>query len=515
MADQYIGQVLADKYRVESVIREDGLGRIYRAAHLLMDKPVAVKILPAPLALDDENVRQFTAEVRTLARLSHPNVPIVTDYGTDKNGTVFIVSEIGIGETLKNAVRREGAFTLEHANRVAQQIASALSAAHANGIVHQNLNSENVFLAKSADGADFVKVLDFGAVSLNGNEATAVEYRAPEQFSDRETIDARSDIYALGVILYEMLAGEVPFTGETADEIKTKHEQEPPLPLSAFRDDLPGEIDLIVQRALAKIPENRFQTAKGFADELNRAVVFSSRAAGENSAIHAAALADKPQNNIWKTAFIVLAGIAVLSGFFIYMTQVKQTNPATVLQTDANGSPVQPLNPATGASEQSLSNMGAFAPTFDANTNTLVQPLPQVAPGGDGYDPWARGGMPPPGAPPAGPIPQYVPPTGQYYDGNVNPNSPFMAADGNVYVMVPKNANTNVNTQPKGKTSPTPAANTAAPNEPKASPTPAANTAAPTQPKATPQPKNTKPTEQPKTEKPAAKPSPGGQTQEG
>lgn len=512
MADQYIGQVLADKYRVDSVMREDGLEKIYRGTHLLMDKAVAVKILPAALALDDEIVKRFTSEVRTLSRLSHPNIPSVSDYGSEKNGTVFIVTEMGGGETLKNAVRREGAFSLEHSNRIAQQIASALSAAHANGIVHRRLSSENIFLSKTADGADFVKVLDFGAFSQDEKAAfknmNAVEYLAPEQFSSPGEFDARSDIYSLGIILYEMLAGEVPFTGENIENVKDKHAQEPPLPLSAFRDDLPEDIDAIVQRALAKIPENRFQTAKGFADELNRAAIFSMRHV-EGKTVSAAALADKPQNNLWKTAFIVLAGIAVLSGFFIYMTQVKQTNPATTLQTDANGSPVQPLNPATGASEQSLSNMGAFNPAFDANTNTLVQ-QPQVMPGGDGYDPWARGVTPPPGAPPSS-VPQYVPPpTGQYYDGNINPNSPFMAPDGNVYVMVPKNANTNTNTQPKGKATPNPA-NTAAPANTKPAPTPAANTAVPTEPKATPTPNRPKPNEQ---TKPANKQTPSGKPQD-
>ena len=509
MTDQYIGQILADKYRVDSVIREDGLGRLYRGTNLSMERAVAIKILPASLALNEKNVRQFTSEVRTLARLSHPNIPSVLDYGSDKNGTAYIVTEIGSGETLKDAVRREGAFSLEHANRIAQQIASALSAAHANGIVHRNLNSENVFLAKTADGIDFVKLLDFGAVPISALHARdnvkELEYRAPEQFAETDVIDARSDIYSLGIVLYEMLAGEVPFTGENAEEVMLKHEQEPPLPLSAFREDLPAEIDGIVQRALAKIPENRFQTAKGFADELNRAVVFSAR---ETDVKAAAAIADKPQNNLWKTAFIVLAGIIVLGGFFIYMTQVKQTNPATTLQTDANGQPVQPLNPATGVSEQSLSNMGAFNPLPDANVGTSTQP--QVMPGGDGYDPWARGGVPPPGAPPASSVPQYVPPSGQYYDGNVNPNSPFMAPDGNIYVMVPKNANTNTNTQPKGKPSPSPAANTATPTET----TPAANTATPPQPKATPTPsRQQKPAEQP-TEKPAPKKTPSGEMQE-
>ncbi|HEX8368968.1 MAG TPA: serine/threonine-protein kinase [Pyrinomonadaceae bacterium] len=499
MADQFIGQTLADKYRIDSVIRDGSLGKLYRGTHLLMDKPVAVKILSPALAVDEEIVRQFSSEVRTLSRLSHPNIPSVSDYGQDKNGAVFIVTEQSDGETLKNAVRREGQFSPERANRITQQIASAISAANANGVLHQNLTSENIFLSKTGDGADFVKVLDFGAVQTDEHgffdNVKTVEYLSPERCSDADDVDSRSDIYSLGVILYEMLAGEVPFTGENATDVMLKHAQEPPLSLSAFRSDLPNDIETIVQRALAKVPENRYQSANELADALNRATVFAGRAAAPDvTAAHA--LDAQPQNNLWKTAFIVLAGIAVLSGFFIYMTQVKQTNPATSLQTDANGSPVQPVNPATGMTEQGLSNMGAYNPLQDGNINAMPQ---DVMPGGDNYDPWARGGRPPTGAP----VPQYVPPTGQMYDGNINPGSPFMAPDGNVYIAVPKNTNTNVNTQPKPKTSPTQqAANTqTAPSNTK----PTANTTTPTEPKTTPAPRPTaKPADQPKTDKPTS-----------
>lgn len=501
MTDQFIGQVLADKYRIDSVIRDGNLGKLYRATHLLMDKTVAVKILSPALAVDEAIVKQFSAEVRTLSRLSHPNIPGVTDYGQDARGAVFIVMEQGDGETLKNAIRREGQFSVERANRITQQIASAISSANANGVLHHNLSSENIFLSRTADGADFVKVLDFGAIQTEEHGAfdnvKTVEYMSPERCSDSGEVDSRSDIYSLGVILYEMLAGEVPFTGETTTDVMLKHAQEPPLPLSAFRSDLPNEIEAIVQRALAKIPENRYQSANDLADALNRAAVFAGRA---SDGVVAHAVAAQPQNNLWKTAFIVLAGITVLSGFFIYMTQVKQTNPATTLQTDANGSPVQPVNPATGMTEQSLSNMGAYNPLQDGNINTM-SPTDVMPGGGGGYgNPWDRSSNPPPGAP------QYVPPTGQMYDGNINPNSPFMAPDGNVYMVVPKgNTNTNAatNTQPKPRTSPTVATNT---QTPPSNTKPATNTAAPpSETKPTPAPRQTpKPSDQSKPDKPTS-----------
>jgi serine/threonine protein kinase len=503
------GKVLADKYLVNSIMREDSLGNLYYGIHQKMEKPVTVKILQPALAVDETIVRRFTDEAKTLSRISHPNILNVTDSGTDKDQTEFIIYESAEGETLSEAIKKEGQFPLERANRIIRQIAAALSVAHTNGVVHQKLTGENILLTNTATESDFVKVLNFGTAAndeLSFNEEPAVygaQYFSPEQCAYSGEVDARSDIYTLGVILYEMLTGEVPFTAEKPSDIMLKHAQEPPLPLSAFRDDLPYEIEAIVLTALSKNPDARYQTVNDLAAALNRVTMLSSESAATATVAypnlppqHAAEISENPENNIWKTAFIMLAGIAVLSSFFIYMTQVKQTNPPTQLQTDAEGLPVQPVNPPVGTSEQSLSNMGAYSPDLMTNPGApTVNGMPQVLPGGDGYDPWARGGIPPQGAPQGG-YPTYIPPpTGQYYDGNINPNSPFMS-DGNTYILVPKNTNTNVNTQPQKKTpaanvnaQPTPAetekpapATTATPTETKPKPTPA--------PKTTPQPKN-------------------------
>lgn len=522
----FSGQVLADKYRVDSLMHKDRLGNLYLGTHLLMEKPVAIKILSPALAVDENIVNRFSTEAKTLSRISHPNVLNVTDYGSDKNGTVFIVFESAEGETLKDAVKTDGQFSLERANRITRQIAAALSVAHANGVIHKNLTGENILLTKTANDADFVKVLNFGADSADEEGASDeeisgidAEYLSPEQCSQTTEADARSDVYSLGVILYEMLAGEVPFASEKPSDVMLKHAQEPPLPLSAFRTDLPNEVNQIIATALSKNPDSRYQTATDLAADLNRVTVLASNPAAAAGAARAypnlsipatdaaaAALAadENPQNNIWKTAFILLAGVAVLSGFFIYMTQVKQTNPPTQLTTDANGQPVQPVNPPVGTSEQSLSNMGAYSPEIMSNSNTMVNGI-QVMPGGDGYDPWARGGVPPRGAPQGNyGVPMYPPPTGQYYDGNINQTSPFMQ-DGNTYILVPKNTNTNVNAQPKktplanANTQPTTPANTAKPSPTPTTPGAATNTATPAETKPTPTPKNARPTPSPKT----------------
>ncbi|MGI8467777.1 MAG: protein kinase domain-containing protein [Pyrinomonadaceae bacterium] len=516
MSDQFSGKVLADKYRIDEPIRDGNAGTIYRATHLAMGKPVAVKILPRALAVDDTISRRFSEEAKTLSRIAHPNILNVTDYGTDKDGTAFIVTEPVEGESLKTAIKNDGKFSLERANRVVRQIAAALSVAHANGVNHQNLTSENVFLTKTATDADEIKVLDFGAVKFNENaeiSAAEAEYLAPEQIADSTKADARSDVYSLGIILYEMLAGEVPFAAEKPTDVLLKHAQEPPLPLSAFRTDLPNEASQIILTALAKNPDMRYQTANDFAAALNRATI-SSDAAGAIAASEFAAPAstvspvEQPQNNIWKTAFIVLAGIAVFGFFLIRGFSVKQTDPTTRLATDANGSPVQPVNPATGTSEQSLSNMSAYNPDLTSGNSNTGGAMPggmppQTLPGGDGYDPWRNGGKPPTGAPAYPNYPVYSS-NGQMIVIDPNSNSPFMPSE-NRYVLVPKNANSNVNTTSPNKTKgKNPAANTNTQTTPtntaKPPQSPAANTAAP---KAEPTPATKKSTPKPTPQKSA------------
>ena len=336
MSDQFIGQILADKYRIEEVLREGEFGKIYRGKHLLMEKPVTVKILSPALSVDENIVRQFSMEARTVSSVSHPNILNINDFGTDKNGAVYIVMEGAEGDTLKNTLEHERNFTSERAVRIARQIAAALSAAHSNGIIHRNLNSENILLTYGQGNRETVKVLDFGSFASGENSVLNDEspvkniaYHAPEQDSQVSETDERSDIYSLGVIFYEMLAGEVPFTAENQTDLMLKKSEELPAPLSAFRSDLPDEIEPVILKALAKNPEMRQQTAGAFIEELNRATDFSNEL--ETVIVSPQAQAE-PANNLWKTAFVVLAGISLLSVGLIYATYSKRTEPSTQLQ---------------------------------------------------------------------------------------------------------------------------------------------------------------------------------------
>lgn len=520
MSNQFIGETIANKYRIDSVLRETEAGKIYLATHLSMDKPVGVKILAPELASDERAVKEFSAEARAASRIAHPNVLNVTDFGSDINGTVYAVTEDARGETLAEAIAEKGKFPLNRAVRAAWQIASALSAAHAAGVVHGQLNAENVLLSPTSDNSETVKVLGLGAAAKNekdfavGNEPSVknLEYLAPEQ-NGSETATERSDVYALGVILYEMLAGKVPFQAETANALVMKQTQNPPVPLSTFRSDLPEAVEMVVLKALAVNPEMRYQTATEFANALNAA---TNNAGGAQTIL----IEDvAPKNNLWKTAFVVLAGIMLLSGGLIYARIFgKQTDVPTTLQADANGSPVQPINPATGMNEQNLSQMMPYSQQQQTGAmmtlpdgTAVAMPPPSVPSGdglGDGYNAWANGGRPPVGAPP--PM-QYVVPPGQTYTIPGNGSSPFMPAmdgSGN-YVMVPVNPNANVQASPtpkNGKPAP-PNANTSA------QPTPSLATGVQPQTPPTDAAKPTPTPAAPKTEKtPAAKPAPSPKT---
>jgi eukaryotic-like serine/threonine-protein kinase len=271
--DSLLGQTLAEKYLVEELIKRGGMGAVYRGKHVMMDKTVAIKVLHPGLAGDDIIVARFSREARAASRISHPHAVSVTDFGEAENGIVFLVMEYLDGRTLKDIIRSEGPMPLTRVVEIVRQVSGALDAAHAQGVIHRDLKSDNIMLSQT-NGGDWAKVLDFGIakiIQLEGardNDITAAnlvigtpQYMSPEQCSQSGPIDARSDVYSLGVIVYEMLAGRVPFTGESPTMIMMKQVQDQPPSILDARPDLPASLDKLIKRALAKQPVDRFQTA--------------------------------------------------------------------------------------------------------------------------------------------------------------------------------------------------------------------------------------------------------------
>ena len=408
------------------MLRSTELGKLYNATDLLSGDVVTVKILSPVFAVDEKIVERFMGEAETLSHVAHPNVLRVIDFGSEPEGLAFIAYEPVEGVTLKDEIVVEGAFGLQRALDIAEQVAAGLVAAHSRGVMHGCLGGDKVLLTKDSAGRESVKILQLGtstsgeAVKLSAE--TAVEYLSPEQCADPANFDARSDIYSLGVMIYEMLTGQVPFNGSNPGELMMKQATQPPPPLASFRKDLPDGLEFVVMNALAKNRELRFQTMDEFLAEI----------AAMRGAASVAAAAAGGDRNVWKSAFIVLALVSVLSTALIYLTYVKRTDPQTVAQNDPGASPVQPINPATGINEQGLASIIPMTADVLGQMNPVPPPMSEpAAGGGDGYNPWASSG-PPPGAPPT--IVQPGGATVTVEEGN----SVFMPEDGGGVILVPK-----------------------------------------------------------------------------
>ena len=279
--DSLIGSTLAGKYRIDERLNEGGMGTVYRGTHVLMDKTVAIKVLRPSLAADEKIVARFSREARAASRISHPNALTVTDFGEDENGIVFLVMEYLSGRTLKQVIREEGPLPLTRMVDITRQVGDALNAAHEQGVIHRDLKSDNIMLIDTMTG-DHAKVLDFGIAKIkepDGNRDTGgltapnlvigtPQYMSPEQCSQDSEIDARSDIYSLGVIMYEMLVGHVPFSAESPTMVMMKHLQEPVPSVLDERKDLPASIGRVIARAMAKLPANRYQNVAELIDDL-------------------------------------------------------------------------------------------------------------------------------------------------------------------------------------------------------------------------------------------------------
>jgi hypothetical protein len=264
------GDVIAGRYELLELVGSGGMSSVWRSHDRLLDRTVAIKVLHEQFAADDEYVERFRREARSVAQLSHPNIVTVIDRGEDESRQ-FIVFEFVDGENLKQLIRRTGRLPVRDAIQMALQMARALAFAHGRGLVHRDVKPQNVLL--SGDGQ--AKMTDFGiarsvdvqGVTITGTVLGTSEYISPEQ-ARGEQVNAQSDVYSLGVVLYELLTGNVPFTGENFVAIALKHVHEPPPNLLERRPDAPPRVAMAVERAMAKDPADRFQSMGELCNEL-------------------------------------------------------------------------------------------------------------------------------------------------------------------------------------------------------------------------------------------------------
>ncbi|HKO52882.1 MAG TPA: serine/threonine-protein kinase [Polyangiaceae bacterium] len=285
--DALLGTLLAGRYRIEALIGSGGMGAVYRAEHVHMRKAVAVKVLHKEMTAFPEVVARFEREAVAAGRIEHPHVVSASDFGQLEDGSFYLVLEFIEGQSLARLVSKVGALSGLRALRITRQIVEALSAAHGVGIVHRDLKPDNVMLVDKDDDPDFVKVLDFGIAKIKVEETAeqpaltqigtvfgTPEYMSPEQ-ARGELVDARADLYTVGVILYEMLAGVSPFKDDDLVVVLTRHLTAEPPPLPASVDPAISELVLLLMR---KNRDQRVQSAAELIEHID--LILAASAAG-------------------------------------------------------------------------------------------------------------------------------------------------------------------------------------------------------------------------------------------
>ncbi len=426
--DSLLGQTLAGKYRIDERLSEGGMGTVYRGTHVLMDKTVAVKVLRPSLAADEKIVARFSREARAASRINHPHALSVTDFGEDENGVVFLVMEFLSGRTLKEVIRSEGPMPLDRVVEIITQVGSALDDAHGQGVVHRDLKSDNIMLL-TATSADYAKVLDFGIAKIKEAEGDydpgltspglvigTPQYMSPEQCSQAPDIDARTDIYSLGIIIFEMLVGHVPFTGESPTVIMLKQMQQTAPALSNERNDIPAAVETVVNRALEKRPENRYETVGQLVEDLAIAAGLETRAVSEETRVTTASQPFPPIEddddeetivrrrytrpmqqvpvevvessapmpapaasfNPLKILVPSLVGLLLVFGVIYAFTRNSaptEATPGSGLVADPSSQPVEAATAPTGQSEAGIPSGG----NSNQNANNDAEPSPSAA----------------------------------------------------------------------------------------------------------------------------------------
>ena len=326
-ANKYVGKILDRRYEIKRIIGIGGMAVVFEATDIVMNRTVAVKMLKEDLSDDAEAVKRFINESKAVSMLSHPNIVKIFDVSV-KARLKYIVMERVEGITLKSYMQKKGALSREEVISYSEQVLRALEHAHSKGIVHRDIKPQNIMLLKNGR----VKVTDFGIAVLpssdkntDGKAIGTVYYISPEQASGKET-DTRSDLYSLGILMYEMTTGTLPFNADTPVSVALMQVREQPKPPSEIRSDIPRGLEQIILGAMEKSPERRFQTATQMLKyvekiHLNPEYVFKTRGAGaqESAGVHAANDMKKQQNKKKPTKrrkesssmFPIILGVAV------------------------------------------------------------------------------------------------------------------------------------------------------------------------------------------------------------
>ena len=274
-----LGATIEGKFRIESQLGRGAMGTVYRATQLNLERPVAMKVMRSDILSNPVAIERFKREALAIARLKHPRIVAIYDYGVAPEVGAYIVMEYLEGRSLNAEVKDRKRIPIEQAVRWMRQVCQAVAVAHNAGVIHRDLKPHNIFLEATDDGP-FVKVLDFGLAKLqrttdqgigsltkSGTLVGSPPYMSPEQCEDLP-LDAQSDIYSLGCVFYEMVAGRPPFVGSSPIDTLVKHMNEQPKPPSDYAPDVPPAIDAVLLKALSKHKQDRYESAANFGQVL-------------------------------------------------------------------------------------------------------------------------------------------------------------------------------------------------------------------------------------------------------
>jgi serine/threonine-protein kinase len=368
--DPYVGAVIDGRYRVETVIGEGGMGVVYRCVHTIIGKKLALKVLRADLARDGEVTERFLNEAKSASAIGNPHIIDISDFGQLPDGCTYFVMEYLSGTALTGLVDGFVAVPEERILNIGRQLGEALAAAHAAGIVHRDLKPDNIFLIERGTEKDFVKILDFGIAKVSNSEgkltrAGAVfgtpHYMSPEQAAGMQ-VDHRGDIYSVGVILYELITGRVPFDADNFMGVLTQHMYKAPRSVREIAPSTqhisPG-LEAVIVKCLAKRPEHRYQSMNELVADIDRLRVGAAPVAirGRPEDFTAPGnyydqSATRGRTGRTRAAMIVvlLAALSIAAFLLVRGGPGRQPNPATVTREPAK--PPQPTAPAPAPTGQ-------------------------------------------------------------------------------------------------------------------------------------------------------------------
>ncbi len=422
VADPLVGAVLADRYEIVRRIGEGGMGAVYEARHTVIGKRVAVKVLLEKFVEKADLVARLLQEARLASSIGHENIVDVTDFGTTADGRAFVVMEFLEGEPLADLVIREAPLAVDVSLGIARQVAGALAAAHAKGIVHRDVKPENVYLVRRGD-ADFVKVVDFGVSKAVASREDGPEwqrltrtgmvlgtplYMSPEQARGGDDVDARADVWAVGVMLYECLTGEVPFRANNYLGVISQVLTSEAVPVAKLRPELgiPAAVEAVVMRALEKDRDRRYQLMSDLERDLDRLLAGDQNVGlGPADTVAAPQVPVRPARGRWHLG--VAAVVAIGVGIAVALARTEGENPAALRAPAASlrapsAAPSVPTSPPAApvgavpqappvASEPGKNRLGTRAAKKSKSFSRVQKP---AAPG--------VGALPPPAASPGG-----------------------------------------------------------------------------------------------------------------